>query len=108
MGDFKVNMNKMEEIVTKLKTIQADMDNSYDKMSMLMTTIETEKEWNGQAQKEFLAFMRLMQMYHKEFTSELEGNCVEGAIKTISSFIEKVTTFEQDNVEFGKMKGISY
>ena len=52
--------------------------------------------------------MRLMQMYHKEFTSELEGNCVEGAIKTISSFIEKVTTFEQDNVEFSKMKGISY
>ena len=46
MGDFKVNMDKMEEIVTKLKTIQADMDNSYDKMSMLMTTIETEKEWN--------------------------------------------------------------
>ena len=60
MGDFKVNMDKMEEIVTKLKTIQADMDNSYDKMSMLMTTIETEKEWNGQAQKEFFAFMRLL------------------------------------------------
>ena len=47
MGDFKVNMDKMEEIVTKLKTIQADMDNSYDKMSMLMTTIETEKEWTS-------------------------------------------------------------
>lgn len=108
MGDFKVNIDKMDEIVTKLKTIQADMDNSYNMMSKLMTNIETEKKWNGQAQKEFLAFMRLMQMYHKEFTSELDDNCVEGAISTISSFIEKVTTFEQDNVEFGKMKGISY
>ncbi|MEE1303892.1 MAG: hypothetical protein U0K68_01910 [Agathobacter sp.] len=107
MSDFIVDSDKMEQIVTKLEKIQDAMDDSYYKLSMLISEIETEKEWEGQAQKEFLAFMRLLQMYHKEFTSQRVENCIEGAEKAINSFLDKMSRFETENEKFVKMKGIS-
>lgn len=107
MSDFKVDGKNVNEIMAKLKTIQSKMDSSYDRLSTLVTNIETEKEWAGQAHDEFLAFMQLMKQFHGDFSSETDDNCVAGAIKALNNFSDNMDAFETDNPDFVNMKGIS-
>lgn len=72
MQDFKMSGANMNELLTKLKLIQEDIDDSYDTLSQLLARIESEKLWKGKEETTFLAYMELMQQYHKCFSNKMQ------------------------------------
>ena len=65
MQDFKMSGSNMNELLTNMKAIKERIDDSYDKLTLLMSRIESDKLWKGKEETTFMAYMGLMQQYHK-------------------------------------------
>ena len=54
MQDFKMSGTNMNDLLTKLKSIQEDIDDSYDLLSQLLSRIEDDKLWKGKEETTFI------------------------------------------------------
>ena len=76
MQDFKMSGSNMNELLTNMKAIKERIDDSYDELTLLMSRIESDKLWKGKEETTFMAYMGLMQQYHKSFYRDNVPNSI--------------------------------
>lgn len=96
----------MNQLLTDLKSIQEELNTSYESLSGLLSRIESEQLWKGKEETTFLAYMGLMQQYHKCFTGKTGENPVQMAIDALKAHEERVNDFYTDFQEYKDMEGI--
>ena len=106
MQDFKMSGTNMNDLLTKLKSIQEDIDDSYDLLSQLLSRIEDDKLWKGKEETTFMAYMRLMQQYHESFSNNNGENPVQQAIDALEAHGERVDDFYTGFQEYKNMEGM--
>lgn len=106
MQDFKMSGSNMDDLLTKLKTIKERVDDSYDALTQLMSRIESDKLWKGKEETTFMAYMGLMQQYHKSFSKDNGDNPVQQAIDALKSHGERVDDFYTGFQEYKDMEGM--
>lgn len=106
MQDFKMSGTNMNDLLTKLKAIQEDIDDSYDLLSQLLSRIEDDKLWKGKEETTFMAYMSLMQQYHESFSNNNGENPVQQAIDALEAHGERVDDFYTGFQEYKNMEGM--
>ncbi len=106
MKDFKISGANMNQLLTDLETIQQNFNDSYDALSLLMTRVDTEQAWEGEAKDAFEAYMRLLEQYHKCFTKNSENNPVQMAIDALTEAGENVDNYYTDYEQYIAMEDI--
>ena len=106
MQDFQMSGASMDEMLGKLKTIQEDIDNSYEALSQLLARVESEQLWKGKQETAFLAYMELMRQYHKSFSNKNGNNPVKQAIDALEAHGERVDDFYTGFKEYKDMEGM--
>ena len=106
MQDFKMSGADMNELLMKLKLIKEDLDTSYDSLSRLLTGIESDGLWKGKEETTFMAYMELMQQYHKSFSKNNSENPVQQAIDALEAHGERVDDFYTGFQEYKNMEGM--
>ena len=94
MQDFKMSGSNMNELLTNMKAIKERIDDSYDELTLLMSRIETT----------FMAYMGLMQQYHKSFSKANGDNPVQQAIDALKSHGDRVDDFYDEFQEYKDME----
>mgnify|MGYP000869171599 FL=1 len=105
MQDFKMSGSNMNELLTNMKAIKERIDDSYDELTRLMSRIESDELWKGKEKTTFMAYMGLMQQYHKSFSKANGDNPVQQAIDALKSHGDRVDDFYD---EFGKLCRFKY
>lgn len=109
MQDFKMSGANMNCLIENLIKIQNIMDTSYGHLDQLLQRVEGSKEWEGETQKIFMAYMGLMKEYHKRFTShapEGYGNPLQEALDALNAHSERVDSFYREFSEYRKLEEI--
>lgn len=106
MQDFKMSGSNMDELLTSLKAIKERVDDSYDALTQLISRIESEQLWKGKEEKTFMAYMGLMQQYHKSFSKKNEDNPLQQAIDALEAHGERVDDFYTGFKEYKDMEGM--
>lgn len=106
MQDFKMSGANMNELLQKLKVIQEDIDASYDSLSQLLVRIDSDNLWKGKEETTFMAYMELMQQYHKSFSNQNADNPVQQAIDALEAHGERVDDFYTGFQEYKDMEGM--
>lgn len=106
MQDFKMSGASMNEIQAKLKLVQEEIDASYDALSQLLSSIESEKQWKGKQETAFMAYMGLMQQYHKSFSNKNGENPVQQAIDGLEAHGTRVDEFYSGFQEYKDVEGM--
>ena len=106
MKDFKISGINMNQLLTDLTTIQQDLNDSYQALSLLITRVDTEQAWAGSAKDTFGAYMGLMDSYHKSFTENSENNPVKMAIDALTELVDNVNNFYTDYQQYCDLEGI--
>ena len=106
MQDFKMSGSNMDDLLTNLKAIKERVDDSYDALTQLMSRIESDKLWKGKEETTFMAYMGLMQQYHKSFSKDNGDNPVQQAIAALKSHGKRVDDFYTGFQEYKDMEGM--
>lgn len=106
MQDFKMSGANMNELLEKLKLIQEDIDASYDGLSQLLGRIDSDNLWKGKEETTFMAYMELMQQYHKCFSNQNADNPVQQAIDALEAHSGRVDDFYIGFQEYKDMEGM--
>ena len=80
------------------------IDDSYDELTRLMSRIESDKLWKGKEETTFMAYMGLMQQYHKSFSKANGDNPVQQAIDALKSHGDRVDDFYDEFQEYKDME----
>ena len=80
MQDFRIAGREMNRLTEELKTVQENMESSYKRIASLVQRVGGEGKWSGEQQKKFLAYLELMEQYHKCFTQNSDENPLQQAI----------------------------
>ena len=100
MQDFKMSGSNMNELLTNMKAIKERIDDSYDELTRLMLRIESDELWKGKEKTTFMAYMVLMQQYHKSFSKANDDNPVQQAIDALKSHGDRVDDFYDEFQEY--------
>ena len=107
MNDFYLDENRMSEYAGYMDKILSVMQESYQDMTRLLSRIESEKQWTGQAQKEFMAYMGLLKQYHAAFSEEGDGNNpIAQAVEHLDALNENLNSFYDNFVQYKKLEEI--
>lgn len=107
MTDFKMSGENMNQLITDLKTVQQDLNDSYAALTSLKERINSEGAWSGKAKDAFSAYMELVDLYHKSFTDNDDNeNPIAMAIKALLEAEDNVNNFYIDFPEYGKLEEI--
>lgn len=82
----------MNELLTNMKAIKERIDDSYDEL------------WKGKEETTFMAYMGLMQQYHKSFSKANGDNPVQQAIDALKSHGDRVDDFYDEFQEYKDME----
>ena len=104
MQDFKMSGSNMNELLTNMKAIKERIDDSYDESTRLMLRIESDELWKGKEKTTFMAYMGLMQQYHKSFSKANGDNPVQQAIDALKSHGDRVDDFYDEFQEYKDME----
>lgn len=106
MQDFRISGKEMNRLTEELKTIQENMESSYNRIASLVQRVEGDGKWSGEQQKKFLAYIKLMEEYHKCFTNNNAENPLQQAIDGLKELEEHVEAFYMDFTEYKKVEGL--
>lgn len=106
MQDFRISGAEMNRLTEELKMIQENMESSYKRIASLVQKIEGDGKWSGEQQKKFLAYLELMEQYHKCFTNNKAENPLQQAIDGLQELEEHVEAFYTDFIEYKKVEGL--
>ena len=104
MQDFKMSGSNMNELLTNMKAIKERIDDSYDELTRLMSRIDSDELWEGKEETTFMAYMGLMQQYHKSFSKANDDNPVQQAIEALKSHGDRVDDFYDEFQEYKDME----
>ena len=104
MQDFKMSGSNMNELLTNMKAIKERIDDSYDELTRLMLRIESDELWKGKEKTTFMAYMGLMQQYHKSFSKANGDNKVQQDIDELKYNGERVDDFYDEFQEYKDME----
>ncbi len=96
----------MNRLTEELKTVQENMESSYERIASLVQRVGGEGKWCGEQQKKFLAYLELMEQYHKCFTNSNNENPLQQAINGLQELEEHVEAFYTDFAEYKKVEGL--
>ena len=97
-------LRRVNELLTNMKAIKERIDDSYDELTWLMSRIESDKLWKGKEETTFMAYMGLMQQYHKSFSKANDDNPVQQAIEALKSHGDRVDDFYDEFQEYKDME----
>lgn len=106
MQDFRVSGREMNRLAEELKTVQENIDSSYERIANLVQRIDTEDKWKGKQRDTFLAYIELMEQYHRSFTDNSEENPIKQALEGLKELGENVDGFYTDFSEYKKVEGL--
>ncbi len=109
MSDFKMSGENMNQLIDNLVKIQNKMNRSYKQLERLIQNVEGGGEWEGEAQKAFLAYMGLMREYHRKFTNYAPdggGKALKEATDALKDHGKRVNAFYREFPEYKNMEGI--
>lgn len=106
MQDFRIAGREMNRLTEELKTVQENMESSYKRIASLVQRVEGEGKWSGEQQKKFLAYLELMEQYHKCFTKNSDENPLQQAIDGLQELEKHVEAFYTDFTEYKKVEGL--
>lgn len=106
MQDFRISGREMNRLSEELKTVQENIDSSYKRISNLVEKVEDESKWSGKQKDTFLAYIKLMEEYHKSFTDNSEENPIKQALNGLKELDDHVEAFYTDFSEYKKVEGL--
>lgn len=106
MENFQITSSNMISIRTKLEEVNTNVDESFEKLTTLLSNIDTDKAWEGESANTFWCYMDLMKQYHGAFSSSSESCPITQAIKALKDCEGNVESFYSDFEEYKNMENI--
>lgn len=106
MEDFRISGEAMNQLDENFKQVKEKIQSSADKVSQLLSQIESEKEWTGESADAFLAYMDLMNQYHHALMDVDGFQPLEDAEAALKELGDNIDSFYADFAEYKEMEKI--
>ena len=113
MVDFRINADEMQEFISNMETIKADMLDMTSQIVSFQTLIQESTSWIGNGREECAAFLSLIAKYcsliagtdvvvSNSGSTVLAGKDVNGSKEHIDVFLKTLTEYHQNVIKFEK------
>lgn len=100
MGNFKMSGESMNNLLSDLRLVRQNINEAYDLLEKLMTALDSDGIWSGEQRDAFVAYMKLLQQYHRDFTDKGESNSVAEAVEALESHERRIDSFYDEFKEY--------
>lgn len=104
MENFRMSGANMKELKDKMNSVKDDVNGAYDILSKLISRINDEELWKGEAKDTFMVYIGLMEQYHKTFTDLNATSPIKQAVDALNAHEVRVDGFYTDFTEYNNLQ----